>query len=137
MVTAAGSSFAGDQSAQSNIVSDRVITSSWKIDLFKFLLIIFRRRSTHVYLCQTCLTILPPSTAQTRRPTFRQLSMNSSMVITPSWFRSSFLNTLSSCSLAFLSSSAWCPCRLPISSWTAVTTSPSSPLVMQPSPLMS
>ena len=66
----------------------------------------------------------------------RQDSMNSSIVMTPSWFRSSFLKTRSTCSLAFRSSSTWWA-RRPINSWTATTISESSARLMQPSPLTS
>lgn len=67
---------------------------------------------------------------------FRHDSINSSMVITPSWFRSSLRKTRSICSLAFLSSSTWWA-RRPINSCTATTISESSPRLMQPSPFMS
>lgn len=91
------------------------------------------------------------------RSSLRHASRNSSMVMTPSWLRSSFLNTRSvlrgwgddwvrsnwifpqdwcalTWSLVFLSSSG---IRLPINSCTACTTSANSPLLMQPSPFKS
>lgn len=87
------------------------------------------------------------------RSSLRHASKNSSIVMTPSWLRSSFLNTRSTCerkrmllkvfkflqskltwSLVFLSSSAN---RFPINSCTACTTSASSPLLMHPSPFKS
>lgn len=89
------------------------------------------------------------------RSSFRHASRNSSIVMTPSWLRSSFLKTRSTCSeyqknvikddseklavtltwsLVFLSSSG---IRFPINSWTACTTSASSPLLMHPSPFKS
>lgn len=66
----------------------------------------------------------------------RHDSMNSSMVMTPSWFRSSFRKTRSICSRALRSSSTWWA-RRPISSCTATTISDSSPRLMQPSPFTS
>lgn len=66
----------------------------------------------------------------------RHDSMNSSIVMTPSWLRSSFRKTRSICSRAFRSSSTWCA-RRPISSCTADTTSDSSARLMQPSPFTS